>query len=664
MSKWVHGLNPEQAKAVLHNEGPLLILAGAGSGKTTVLVSRTGRLIEDGIVKPQNVLVMTFTNKAARELKHRVANKLGDQARNIWAGTFHSFGLQTLRKHHELVGLPKHFGVIDQSDSTAIVKELLKDVKVVGRDKYDVDELLNLINELRIQGRISTVIQNEYKEVAMILHPKFMKKMELLGVVDFEGLLQKPLELFKSHPKVLADLQNYFQYIMVDEFQDTNSVQMELVQSLFKSHRNIAVVGDDDQSIYGWRGAQVKNILQFPKTYAPCQVIRLERNYRSTPNILRIANEVIAKNKSRHGKTLVAHGHKAEGDLPEVFVCENEEDESEFVAREIQSFVANGRSPKDIAVLYRSNSQGGLIESVLRTMNIPYSVSGGTSFFDRKEVKDCLAYLRCGMTPNDVSLRRIINTPSRGIGDTTVERINALAVESKISFVKACYQSDHPQVQQLMQTLKGLPGEVMNPAETVSPGILFVHFMRRIGYREFLNTTTADPAVAEKKWLGVDILGRILDGFVKKTGVNEKTLRQFIDAMDLRDDQDEEQTKPEVSLMTLHAAKGLEFPVVMFVGVEEDLLPHRSLGSDVDEERRLFYVGVTRAKERLILSRCKSRKRHGVSKPVSPSRFLLEISKGHVRDYQAEYRPVSSEQRESLVSSFLSGLNTKLEQGK
>jgi DNA helicase-2/ATP-dependent DNA helicase PcrA len=491
-----------------------------------------------------------------------------------------------------------------------------------------------------------------------------MRKLDVLGVVDFEGLLQKPLELFHQHPQVLSDLQDYFQYIMVDEFQDTNEVQMQLVENLFKKHRNIAVVGDDDQSIYGWRGAQVKNILQFPKTYAPCEVIRLERNYRSTPNILRIANEVIAKNKSRHGKTLVAHGHKVEGDLPEVFVCENEDEEAEFVAREIQSFIASGRSPKDVAVLYRSNSQGGMIESVLRTMHIPYSVSGGTSFFDRKEVKDCLAFLRCGLMPNDVSLRRILNTPPRGIGDTSIEKINAHGMEHKISFVKACAQSENPHVLQFLELLKTLPGQVMNPQETVSPGILFVHFMKQLGYREYLNTTTADPVVAERKWLGVDILGRILDSFVKRTGVNDKTLRQFLDAMELRDDQEEQDEKPQVSLMTLHAAKGLEFPIVMFVGVEEDLLPHRNLGSDVDEERRLFYVGVTRAKERLILSRCKMRKRHGTSKPVSPSRFLLEISKAHIKDYQAEYRPVTVEQRESLVSSFLSGLNSKLEQGK
>lgn len=660
MSFWVQNLNPEQEKAVLHNEGPLLILAGAGSGKTTVLVSRTGRLIDDQVVKPSQILVMTFTNKAARELKHRVANKLGDRAKKIWAGTFHSFGLQVLRKHHRLMNLPQQFGVIDQSDSVSILKELLKDTQVVGKDKYDVDELLNLILELRWHGRIIKPAQDVYQEMALLLWPKFMRKLDILGVVDFEGLLQKPLELFHQHPETLSEMQDHFRYIMVDEFQDTNDVQMQLVDQLAKAHRNLAVVGDDDQSIYGWRGAQVKNILQFPKIYSPCEVIRLERNYRSTPNILKIANDVISKNKNRHGKILRAQGTSQEGEVPELFLLENEQEESEFIVREIHSLLKNNYTAKDIAVLYRSNSQGGLIESVLRTQSLPYTVSGGTSFFDRKEIKDSLAFIRCSVRPNDVTLRRIINTPPRGIGDTTVEKINQIAVDQNISFVKAAQDYDHEQLKQFLVDLEQMANYIMDPKALESAGERFCHWMRKIGYRDYLNSITHDPVVADRKWLSVDILGRILDGFVRKGERSIKTLKEFIDSMELRDDPDDENEKPSISLMTLHAAKGLEFPVVFFIGVEEDLIPHRNLGSDIDEERRLFYVGVTRAKQKLILTRCKTRKRNGVQKPVSPSRFLLEIQPAHIRDYKSEFRPVTVEQRDALVSDFLSQLNSKI----
>lgn len=666
---WTQGLNPEQAKAVQHNYGPLLILAGAGSGKTTVLVARTGRLIAEGIAAPESIVVLTFTNKAARELKHRVAARLGEgPAKKVWAGTFHSFGLQILRQYHQEAGLPKHFGVIDQSDCISLLREFLRDIRVVGKDKYDLDLVLELINELRVHGKITKVVQNEYKEMAEMLRPKFEAKLELMAVLDFEGLLLKPLELFKKNPDVAQKVRNKYQQIMVDEFQDTNALQMRLINQLIGKERNIAVVGDDDQSIYGWRGAEVKNILNFPKNYAPCEVIRLERNYRSSPLILEVANEVIAKNKNRHGKVLRPEGSHHASTKPEAFLLETENEEAEFVLREIQGFLRDGMRPEDIAVLYRSNSQGGMIESVLRQAQIPYQVSGGTAFFDRKEIKDVLAYLRCSLNPNDVSLRRIINTPSRGIGETTLEKLSAVVVEKRIQFVKVArewrsygiQEKTGESIDQLLAWLSALPAKIMDPQSTKSPGTLMLSEFHQLGYKDYLASISPDPQSAEKKWLGVDILGRILDGFVKKGGTSEKTLREFIDAMELRDDGSDDEKKSEVSLMTLHAAKGLEFPVVFLIGVEEDLLPHKNLGSDVDEERRLFYVGLTRAKQKLILSRCKTRKRNGVTKPVSPSRFLLEISGQKLADYKSEFRPVSSEQRQDLLAGFLSNLDAKI----
>lgn len=668
--KWLAGLNPEQVKAVLHNFGPQLILAGAGSGKTTVLVARTGRLIDEGVARPEEICVLTFTNKSARELKHRVQQKLGTQGAGLWAGTFHSFGLRLLRQYHREAGLPSQFGVIDQSDAQSVLKEILRDVKVTGKEKFDLETVLELINKRRIAGREKLEAFDEYHELAEILLPKFLKKMELLGVVDFEGLLLKPLELFRDHPEVLVQVQNKYKQMMVDEFQDTNDVQMRLIERLVAGHQNICVVGDDDQSIYGWRGAQVANILDFPKNFKPCEVIRLERNYRSSPVILKVANELIQKNKNRHGKILKAEGQFREQQLPELFTLGNEDEEAQFVVREIREFHSEGRSFADIAILYRSNSQGGLIEGHFRQGQIPYTVSGGTGFFDRKEIKDILAYLRFSLRPNDVSLRRIINTPARGIGDTTVERLGQFAINTKGSFVDACQDWQKAGVPdkagealaQLFELLKALPQRLMDVKSSETPGQALLKFLGEIQYREYLFHTSKDTHAGDKKWILVEIFSRVLDSFAKKGGVSEKTLREFVDAMELRDDINEDEDRNKVSLMTLHACKGLEFPCVIIVGVEEDLIPHKTLGSDVDEERRLFYVGLTRAKERLLITRCQLRTRHGTQRPVSPSRFLLEIPAESVRNHNGEFRPVTANQREGILAGFLQGLDSKIAQ--
>jgi DNA helicase-2/ATP-dependent DNA helicase PcrA len=386
-----------------------------------------------------------------------------------------------------------------------------------------------------------------------------------------------------------------------------------------------------------------------------------------------------------------------------VFLLETEDDEAEFVYREIEHFKTQGYHPKDMAVLYRSNSQGGMIESVFRTYHIPYTVSGGTGFFDRKEVKDILAYLRSALAPNDVSLRRIINTPARGIGDNTIEKISDYAKHKKISFNFACkaalrgedleinseLNDSNPQqelgglspkqgsffqtpeielatgskeaLRKFFDNLKQLPEVILKPIGSQTAGEALVEWMRSIGYRDYVFSMVSEPSSGEKKWNLVEIVGRVLDSFVKRGGLNEKTLKDFLDAMELRDETEDEENADRVSLMTLHACKGLEFPVVIIVGIEEDLLPHKTLGSDIDEERRLFYVGVTRAKEKLVMTRCKTRRRHGVVRPVSPSRFLLEISSQHVRDYKCEFRPVSSVQRESLLSDFLGKLDSKIQ---
>lgn len=669
MSHWTKGLNPEQVKAVEHDFGPLLILAGAGSGKTTVLVSRTGRLIADNIAKADEICVLTFTNKAAKELKHRVSAKVGSQVKKgLWAGTFHSFGLQILRRFHRQAGLSPYFGIVDQSDCNAIIKDLLKDVKNSGKDKFDVDKLLNMINDRRTGMAPKTEAFDEYHEMVEALTPKFNKKLELLGVVDFEGLLIKPLELFKQHPEALEKIQNSFTQVMVDEFQDTNRLQMELIHQIVKTHNNITVVGDDDQSIYGWRGAEVKNILNFPKEFKSCEVIKLERNYRSSAEILAVANAAIAQNKNRHGKVLRAESATNTGELPEVFVLEREEDECDFVVSEVQHFMREGYNYKDFAVLYRSNTQGGLIESSLRRANIPYTITGGTSIFDRKEVKDVMAYLKQALAPNEVSLRRIINVPPRGIGETTIEKLTEYSVKNKVTFVEACQQWKEAEVQEktgeaidhLLAFCHTLPSLILDYKVGSSPGAHFVEILQDLGYRQYIYNGAGDPNVAEKKWQVVEIVGRILDAYLGRRSYEIENIKSFIDAMMLRDDVNEEDnSQNKMQLMTLHASKGLEFPVVILAGVEEDLLPHKTLGSDIDEERRLFYVGVTRAKKRLVMSRCQQRKRHGVVRPVTASRFLLEIQQKLYKEYPMGARPVSGQERDDLVASFLKGLEQK-----
>ncbi len=666
---WLKGLNPEQQKAVKHNYGPLLILAGAGSGKTTVLVSRTGRLISERVAQAAEICVLTFTNKAARELKHRVGVKLGNTGKGLWAGTFHSFGLQILRRFHKHAGLSPYFGIVDQSDCNAILKDLVKDIKNSGKDRFDVDKLLNMINDRRTGMAPSTEAFDEYHEMVEVLTPKFAKRLEHLGVVDFEGLLIKPLQLFRENPDILEKVQTSFSQVMVDEFQDTNRLQMDLIQQIVKGHGNITVVGDDDQSIYGWRGAEVKNILNFPQEFKSCEVIKLERNYRSSAEILAVANAAISKNKNRHGKVLRSQNAQDTGELPEVFVLEREEDECEFVVSEILNFQRNGYKYKDCAVLYRSNTQGGLIESSLRRANIPYNISGGTSIFDRREIKDMMAYLKQALAPNEVSLRRIINVPARGIGDTTIEKLSEFALKKRINFVDACRFWKEAEVQDkageaidnLMTFIEELPKNILDFRVGSSPGAKLVEIFQGIGYREYVYSTAADPTSAEKKWMVVEIFGRILDAYLGRRSYDIENIKSFIDSMLLRDDMSEEEEEPnKVQLMTLHASKGLEFPVVILAGVEEDLLPHKNLGSDIDEERRLFYVGVTRAKKRLVMSRCQQRKRNGVVRPVAPSRFLLEIPKELYKEYPLGARPVVGQEREDLVANFLSKLESQI----
>ncbi|MEY4617650.1 MAG: hypothetical protein RJB66_2610 [Pseudomonadota bacterium] len=666
-SPWVQGLNPEQAQAVLHSEGPLLILAGAGSGKTTVLVARAGRLVAEGVCRPDELTVLTFTNKAARELKHRVQVKLGKVAKKIWAGTFHSFGLQIVKKYHKQLGLPHSPTILDQSDTQAIIKDLLRDLTIAGKDKFATEKLLNLVNEKRANPKKTLVAEEEYLTVADWLLPRYEKRLSLLGAVDFEGLLLLPLKLLKENTDIRFEVQKHTRYMMVDEFQDTNALQMELIDLLIRPQDNLAVVGDDDQSIYGWRGAVIQNILDFPRQYKKCQVVKLERNYRSTPAIVAVANSVIEKNDHRHGKVLKAQDSH-DDPLPEIFQCESDEEECEFVVQQVRHFGGLGYKPADIAVLFRSNGQGALLEGTLRRHHIKYKITGSSTLFDRREVKDGLAFLRSALAPTDFSLKRILNVPPRGLGDAFLETVNEAQSHSGKDFfglltgdgeALGLKSNVRESLQERMRQLDDFAKKLLDRSSNLTPGQELEEFLRGIGYRDELLARSPEAQAAERRWSLICILGRILDGFVQKGERSLATLIEFLEAMELRDFDSNEEAHDEIQLLTMHASKGLEYPVVIIIGVEEDLIPHRVLGTDVTEERRLFYVAVTRAKKHLLISRCLKRERYGRPQPVAPSRFLLEIPPDLYLKYDSIYRPVSGEARQTLVSDFMTKLRDR-----
>ncbi len=672
----IENLNAEQKQAVAHGAGPLLILAGAGSGKTRVLVSRVARLIAEGQSTPPGICVLTFTNKSALELKHRVKDQIGKNIKSLWAGTFHSFGLQILRKYHKKLKLNPQFHVADTSDCQAIIKDLLITIQNTGKNSFLTDKLLNIMMEYKNNPHKTQIEEEDYLAVAKVLLPKYESRKRALGVVDFEDLLSLPVELFKNHPEILTKVQGVFDYFMVDEFQDTNDVQMKLLTMLVSHNQNLVVVGDDDQAIYGWRGAQVKNILQFPKMFDNCEVIQLNRNYRSILPILSLANNVIVNNKDRHGKVLKAQMQKDEELKPEVFVFENDQEEVERVTQLIEEFHASGRSYSEMAVLYRSNGQGGFLETELRQARIPYTISGGTAFFDRKEVKDMLSYLICLFMPKEVSLRRIINVPHRGVGDETLAKIeDFMSVrEESLSFLKALQRVDHFEfltqggregIRQFLNDLEMLRKDFLSP-QSVDWERRLVKYFHDIGYRKYLAKFSKNEEALSRRWMSVEIFARVFNNFMNKKNHKQKGLQEFIDMMVLRDidDNTDNEKKDQMQLMTMHAAKGLEFPIVFMIGIEEDLIPHHRLGSDISEERRLFYVGVTRAQERLILSHCRMRKKYGQLREVIPSRFLQEINPEFYTHYPAGFRPVNENKRVSMLEELQSKLALSMEKQK
>jgi len=637
----LNDLNPIQQKAVLETEGPLLVFAGAGSGKTRVLTYRIAYLIQEKGVKPWNIFAVTFTNKAANEMRERVERLLGRSAKGTWISTFHSACVRILRQHIEHLGFQKNFVIYDEQDQERHLKAVMKELDLDFR-MFHPRAIQSALEQLKNEGVTPDQYRpsqfNIFQKRLGLVYQRYQEDLRRNNALDFGDLLTFVTILFKRFPEILRAYQELCQYVMVDEFQDTNLIQYHLIKQMVKGHRNICVVGDDDQSIYRWRGAEVGNILNFEKDFPETKIITLEQNYRSTQNILNTANHMVRRNRLRKEKKLWTEN--PEGELLTFYVAEDEMDETRFVVQKIMEQIGSSSSQgfsksssmdyRNIAVFYRINAQSRAIEDELVKHQIPYTIVGGMRFYERKEIKDILAYLRLIANPVDgLSLRRIINVPARGIGEKTIERVEAFSREKGLSFyegLKQALKEDWltPISKEKMEEFLHLIEEFREEAKTLSLSQLTLVLLAKTGYLQRLKEEGSDEAFSKME--NIDELVNVIMEFEKG---EEVSLETFLDKVSLVTDIDLYEDKGNrVSLMTLHCAKGLEFPSVFIVGIEEGLLPHYRRGEeieDMEEERRLFYVGITRAKERLFLSRAEKRSTFGVGRVNLPSRFLDEL---------------------------------------
>jgi DNA helicase-2/ATP-dependent DNA helicase PcrA len=680
-------LNPQQRQAVVQTEGPVLVLAGAGSGKTRVIAHRVVHLLEKG-VPAGSILAVTFTNKAAAGMRERVVQLAGGSAesRRVAVSTFHAFGMRLLREQHERLGLPARFAILDAGDQAALLKRLLREVKVEEK-RFDVARLLSIVSRLRMGGAPGHP-DDEYQAFAAELLPRYELGLRAMGAVDFDDLLLLPLRLFAGHPEVLQKYQGRYRYLLVDEYQDTNDAQLRLLTHLAGVRRNLCVVGDDDQSIYAWRGAQVRNILQFDRRFPGCVEIFLTQNYRSNGKILDAANAVIGKNPGRKPKKLWTD--RGRGPNLKVVAAPSEEEEAKYVADEIVRVSYEEKiPPREIAVLYRTNAQSRALEEALRLGGVRYRVVGGTSLFDRKEVRDLVAYLRAALNPRDeISLLRIVNVPARGIGDQTVARAQELARAGKRT---------------VWEVFAAAPAELAHAGERIAA---FVRLMEsygarlgRKGFSEAARELCGEVGLFEEARRGA----QSVPAQARKVEALESLLRQLIEC-EKREEQRAAEAALEggdeafgkglasylarlaldskdadgdagdaVTLMTLHGAKGLEWRCVFLCGLEEGLLPHSGRGFAEDgladgalnfeEERRLCYVGLTRARERLVLTRAAERTRRGKPIPRTPSRFLDDLPPDLVDfiDLSAPQQHAPREVQEAKARTFFASMSKLLD---
>lgn len=624
MSDLLSSLNPSQQEAVLHFEGPALVVAGAGSGKTRTVVHRIAYLLREHRVYPTEILAVTFTNKAAGEMKERLEKMVGRAARDLWVSTFHAAAVRILRAYGEYVGLKPGFVIYDDDDQNSLLKEILKELALEAKPgpfRAMIDRIKNRGAGLaELLRDAPDFIGGVPKDVAAEVYRKYQSSLRMQGAVDFNDLLLLTIELFEQQPEVLHKVRQRARFIHVDEYQDTNPVQYALTRLLAGERPNLMVVGDPDQSIYGFRSADINNILDFTKDYPGARVIRLEENYRSSSSILQVANAVIEKNALRLDKVL--RPTKAGGEPVRLYRAPNAREEAAFVAREITRL----GSFQQIAVLYRTNAQSRLLEEHLRRANVPVRLVGAVGFFERREVKDLLAYGRVAVNPADsINLRRIVNTPPRGIGATTVAKLVEHAQKTGTTVFEAFRAAEEVISRpQQVQAFVRLLDELMEAAFESGPTDFFERVLDATGFREALK----QEQDGEDRLQNVEELLRAARDWEAEEG---GSLSDFLDSVALTAKAEEPQgdaPAEAVTLMTLHNAKGLEFPTVFLVGLEENLLPHRnSLNrlEDLEEERRLLYVGITRAQERLYLSYAEERETYGKREYTRPSRFLEDI---------------------------------------
>ena len=652
-------LNNEQREAVFCTEGPLLMLAGAGSGKTRSLTHRIAYLIEEKGVAPWNILAITFTNKAAQEMRERVDALVGYGSEDIWISTFHATCSRILRRHIDLLGYDRNFTIYDASDQKSLMKEVLKEMKIDTK-QFPERSVMSEISSAKNEYKSPLDYRNEYgsnfrnQRIADI-YEHYQKRLKENNALDFDDLLVKMVDLFQTNPDVLEHYQDRFQYIMVDEYQDTNTVQFLLVSLLAKKYRNLCVVGDDDQSIYKFRGANIYNILNFEKVFPDAQVIRLEQNYRSTQNILNAANGVIANNKGRKEKKLWTENQK--GELVHFKQYDTEYDEADGVVSRINFLAMRGVQYKDMAILYRTNAQSRIFEEKLKQKNIPYAIVRGISFYDRKEIKDLMSYLKVvdsGM--DDLSVKRIINVPKRGIGQTTINRLQEFAILNQMSFLDAVFNADEiPEVARALAKLHKFADMIEEFREYASEheiSELLEHILDVTQYRAELEAEGTDESISRLE----DIEELFNDIAYYEEEEENPNLRDFLAEKDMYtlnagiDNLEDENNK--VLLMTLHNAKGLEFNNVFLGGMEEGVFPGFGAmmsgdESEIEEERRLSYVGITRAKERLFLSAAKRRMLRGQTQYNRRSRFIDEIPGQYLDTEQrvSEQRVVKNTER-------------------
>lgn len=667
-------LNPQQREAVFHTKGPLLLLAGAGSGKTRVLVHRIAYLIEEEHINPWNIMAITFTNKAAGEMRERVDDMIGFGAENIWVSTFHSTCVRILRRHIDLLGYENSFTIYDTDDQKTLVKEVCKYLQIDTK-QFPERSLMNEISKAKDQFLSPSEYEAEHqgdfhKTKVTSVYKEYQKRLKANNALDFDDLLFKTVELFQFHPEVLEKYQERFQYIMIDEYQDTNHVQFLFVSMLAGKYRNLCVVGDDDQSIYKFRGANIYNILNFEQKYEDARVIKLEQNYRSTQNILNAANGVIRNNTGRKDKTLWTDNE--EGELIDYTQYETEYEEAEHIVDKIEQLTTKGEVRyQDIAILNRTNAQSRVFEEKFLLKNIPYKIVGGVNFYQRKEIKDVISYLKVvNNGQDDLAVRRIINVPRRGIGLTTIDRIQEYAIARGISFLDSAFEVENiPSMARSAKKINHFTDLILDfrkQQQQMTIAELFSYIIEKTGYVEELLKEGKEEAQAR-----IENIDELLNKIVSyEQDAEDPNLNELLEEIALVADIDNlEEGNEAVVIMTLHSAKGLEFPYVFMGGMEDGVFPSYMTivsgdESELEEERRLCYVGITRAKKQLYLSSARRRMIRGQTQFNKVSQFIGEIPKDLLNVHNGMTR-FSQGKRESSVGTMdLGGMKKSYGQRK